>query len=1049
MRSNMVCFLFVITALLTIPLKILAIEEQTGTNNLWYYQETFSDKYLDKNQLKDNERKISWEINSIGDDTNIITNEGTLKLGNYRYMQRAVLADKHWGNKQNYAMEFTINIQKLGNEGNSHRPIAIIIPRSKDKEFDEFYAVTYFMENTISNQFIFKWALINTAAPSKMEPLVENYYLLKENVDYTACVQIENTALGNVNIKFFIDGPSNPLKEYKPLLDYTDKSIYKIHSGVTGPALGTVGFSDSGWGTSPIVHYDNIKLFDLEHFRQYQQQLKKYADNNPFDIQGHKNYMHIKYLFNLGVLDEYPDQTFKPDEYVSILEFLKMILRINPEKSRQFTDEAAIKRAQELEIIDEKEFMDYNRPLTRYDAALIVTRYLNKLTNKGDSSILGDLFSIFGGIFGNNTAKSYTSSIKDYRSIPEKYRNAVINVFYEGYLRLDDKFQFMGNTVLTRSDAADLMLRILDDGYRKVNYFLELPSILSSGAVFQANKPIPVWGRGVTGDTITVEFKNQRKKAVVKNGYWYLELDPVSYGGPYNLTINSSKKKIILEDIVIGEVFIVAGQSNAEMYLIDCNGADEVKKKFLNSSKLRFFSGEKITAVKPNFNSEGNWDYAYNFALDYSPAVGTFFAEKLLELNPDLANVTLGIIEMTYGGTTIEAFMPNCITDENRYIPTDSKPIMSGFWNGFMEPIAPFASRAIIYYQGENSAHLGYKYEPLLRDYLRGLRTEFNDPDLKVMLVQLAGFGYNNYRFNLDEWPVIRGIQLKVSNSNDNTGIVTAVDLSDPDPLEIHPKEKREIGSRLAYLGMDLIYGKANRKSSAQVIGYYFRDNKVIISFKDRFGKLYFKNNIPRDIQVLDHNWEWHMAKSKINTVNNTLIVWNDEIKTPMGVRYAWVNNPNISLYNGVDLPVFPFRLFNDLDKSGEKALRIRNHSLEPGDAIVNMTRSNVFRNVSIFNNDIITHEYAIAKQTAGDTIELFTRITELLSEEGSTGTIIKIEDHGLAVGDWIRNNTRKWTTRQVKAVLDKNTIQVEEIPEQTVGDSIGMYRLIRTVIAE
>jgi sialate O-acetylesterase len=1001
-----------------------------SASNIWYYQETFSDKLLKNNQIIDKNGKVIWRINTVQEQKNAITNTGALELGNARYMQRAVLAEEIWGEKQNYAMEFNINLQKIGDEGYSGRPIAAIIPRAKDKEFTAYYAVTYFMENTIANQFKFKWAIINTAAPTKMKPLVEGYYLLKEDVDYTARLVIQNTREGNVNIRFYIDGPINPVKEYKPLLEYTDSSGYKIPSGATGPALGMVGYSDAGWGVSPVVRYDNIRLFEIHPFGKYEEELRKNARANPQDIESINMYGEIKYLINKGIMEEYSDHTFRPHESISVAQFLKALITLKGEKypaGISYWNEYYVRKGVQLGIVKVNEFPDNNKPVTRFDAALLIARF-----------------------YGNPTGdKKYLSLIRDWATISKKYLNAVLYAYYEGYLRLDDNFEFTGDQLVTRADASAIILRMLDAGCRKVNYDLELPGILSTGAVFQGNKKISIWGRGVSGETITVRFKNQVKTAVVKNGHWYLELDPVPYGGPYTLKVNSTKKRISLYNVKVGEVFIVAGQSNAEMFLADCFGAKETRKKFFNSFKLRFYTGEKITAVRPNFTSNGSWNRADGWVLDSAPAIGIFFVEKLLELNKELAHVTIGIIRMSYGGTTIEAFMPNAITAEQKYVQKDNEPIMSGFWNGFMEPIAPFAVRGVIYYQGENSTHLGYRYEPLLRDYLRGLRTEFHDLHLPVVLVQLAGYGYNDYKSDRDAWPLIREVQLKVANTTNNTGLVTAVDLADPNPNEIHSREKKKLGERLAYLTMNLIYGKQCEKRSAELKFYKLQGNKVIVGFDYDYGMIYLKDNIENSFQILDRQGRWQKANAVVHNENNTVAIWNDEIAEPLGVRYAWVNYPNVCLYNNVDYPVMPFRAFIGNRITGKDMLKIPNHMLKSYDAIVNTTRDNQFRLINVIVSDTVAHEYPISGQSAGDTIEKFSRLTNLKAQEGTTETVIKISRHGLSVGDWIRNDTRGWEARRVIRVIDEDTIMVNLITGQSAGDDIGRFHFVGKAVAE
>lgn len=999
-----------------------------------YFAETFDDKTLKDHKIMNGNHTI-WRINKVNGQSNSITDTGALELGGAQYMQRAVLDEKLWRNKQDYAMEFTINLQSLGNVGHSGRPVAVIIPRTKDRSFNKYYAVTYHMENTyigsiIANLYKCKWAIINTAAPSKMEAVVEGYYLLRENVDYTARLVIHNTDEGNVNIRFYIDGPTNPSEEYKPLLEYTDSSPYKILSSKNGPAFGMKGYSDDGWGYSPIVRYDNIKLYDIDEYKKYEKQLQNYSSFHPKDINIDKEDKEIRYLINKGIVSGYPDDTFRPDENVSIVEFLKMLINLKGERYSTREEDWAenyIERGVELGIVDKDDNWDLNRSLTKYDAALMIRRYL-------------------GNPVGDHT---YLSLIQDQEEIKDKeLLEAVLYTYYEGYLRLNDKFNFIGKEQIDRRKCAAILMRIIDPGYRKINYKLELPYIISDGAVLQRNKKIPIWGRGTSGETIKVRFRRQVQTTVVKNGYWCVELDPESYGGPYPLIVESKKDKISLRDIYIGEVFVIAGQSNAEMYLNECYGVEKTKEKLLNNEHIRFYESQQLMAVRPNFTVQGDWEPAYDWAIDWSSAVGTFFVEKLLELNKDLEDVPIGVIPMTYGGSTIEVFMPNVITQEEHFVQKDDEPLMSGFWNGFMEAIAPYRVKGVIYYQGENSTQLGYEYEPLLRDYIRGVRKEFHDPVLPFMLVQIAGYG-ENYENDVDTWPVIRAVQMKVANTTKSAGLVTAIDLSDPDPMEIHPKEKKPIGERLAYLAMDMIYGKDLKHRSAEIKSYYFEGNKAIVNFDYTFGSLYIKDNTPRGFEVLDAKGQWHEAAARVNEADNTVEIWCDTVLDLKGVRYAWHNYPSNSLYNQVDLPTLPFRVINAPNTSDNFILKIAGHQLNNNDAIVNITRENIFRVVNRLDNDTLSHVFPIDGQSAGDKIIELTRLENIIAEGGTDERTIKITNHGLSVGDWIRNNTREWRVGKVEKVLDKDTIVVTKIEGQGPGDDITKYQFKEERVAE
>lgn len=1001
------------------------------------FEETFDDKILKYNQIKNSSGKVIWDIDTAKGQVNRITESGALQLAGAQFMQKVALNEKYWNKQKNFAMEFTINVQKLGNAGHSGRPVAMIIPRSKDKELKEYYAVTYFLEtkemgSIVANLYQTKWAIINTAAPSKMEPLVEGYFMLRENVNYTGRLIINNTPDGNVNIQFFIDGPINPMEEYKPLLEYTDSSRYKILSSATGPAFGMAGYSDDGWGYSPSVQYDNIKLYDLKEFYKYETLLKEYVENLPLDIKTDEDYDRIKYLINKGIMGTYSDNTFRTDSNVSVAEFIAMLVTLEGEKYPRGDSHWAgnyIDRAIELGIIEDGQFANYDVPLTKYHVAQIITN-----------------------LKGNKKAdKRYLSLIKD--RIPANLSNDVHYTFQEGYLRLDENFRFNGDRLINRQECASIILRLLDDGFRKVNYDLELPHIFSSGAVLQRNEKIPVWGRGFTGETVTVRFKDQVKTAIVENGHWYLELDPEPKGGPYTLTVKNTTDTIVLKDILIGEVYIVAGQSNAEMYLHECYGADETKKKLTNKKNLRYYTSEQLLAVTPNFTSKGEWTPAYSWMLDWSPAIGTFFVEQILELNDELKNVPIGVIPLTYGGSTIELFMPRTIMEEQNFIQKDNEPIMSGYWNGFMDAVAPYAVKGMMYYQGENSTQLAYEYEIWLRDYLRGIRIEFKDPALPIMLVQLAGYGENYYESDLDSWPIIREIQMRVANTTDHTGLVTAIDLADEDPFEIHPKEKKKIGQRLAYLAMEMIYGIDLKQKSPEIKDFHVEESKFVVSFKLLNSPLYFKEGVATGFEILDTKGAWHIAEAKINP-DQTVEIWDDEIRSPLGARYAWRNYPEISLYDSLGYPVLPFNTTIDMESdslggTGEHIIKTSLHGLQNEDAIVNASRNNIFRMITRLDRNRVYHEYPIKDQAAGDMIYLLSRDINAFTETGTTETMIKITNHGLSEGDWIRNNTRGWEPRRVNAVLDENTIEVETVTEQSSGDEIERYIYKGTIIAE
>ena len=345
---------------------------------------------------------------------------------------------------------------------------------------------------------------------------------------------------------------------------------------------------------------------------------------------------------------------------------------------------------------------------------------------------------------------------------------------------------------------------------------------------------------------------------------------------------------------------------------------------------------------------------------------------------------------------------------------------------------------------------MGYQYEPMLRDYIGGVRSAFGDPELPVMLVQLAGYG-DNYGQDYDTWPKIREIQMRAANTIEHVGIVTAVDLSDEDPQNIHPTNKRPIGERLAYLAMDMVYGRDTDRQSPVMTGYRLKGN--VFEFQFDADELVIKEDVLGDVdfEIQNAAGDWIPAQARVE--DNTLLVWDERTLGPLGVRYAWANYPKACLYDGQGLPVLPFNTTKDLDAvlmpGGTDALHLKKayHLLHDSDAIINLTRNNAFRYVRAVDAYMLAFDDEIEGQSPGDRVVLLKRRGEAIGEAGTTETVVTITAHGLSAGDWIKN-TKYDAVTQVTEVIDRNTVRVGYVAGQTSGNVFEVYQN-RTVTAE
>ncbi|MGB3367653.1 MAG: stalk domain-containing protein [Acidaminobacteraceae bacterium] len=586
------------------------------------------------------------------------------------------------------------------------------------------------------------------------------------------------------------------------------------------------------------------------------------------------------------------------------------------------------------------------------------------------------------------------------------------------------------------------------------SHSLELPSVISNGAIFQRNKLIPIWGRGINGEKIEVSFKKQKKTATVVDGNWYVEFEPESHGGPFTLKVKGHKKEIILDEIYIGEVFLVAGQSNAEWLVENSDDNESTVSNLLSKSEkkellLHYFKPRQMISLTPNFSTKAQWLPAEEDYIRESSAIGTFFIEKILDLNEELKGVPIGIVDLAYGGSTIELFMPSSVKMTGYESRQNDDPIISGFWNGYMKALTPIKFKGVLFYQGENSIQLKYGYEILLRNFIMAMRTEFKDEELPFILVQLAGYG-ESYGDG-DAWPIIRAIQYRTAKELDNVELVTAVDLSESDPWNIHPRKKKPIGERLAYKAMEMIYDKDFNYRSPEIRNYNIKDDKILLNFDYVSGSLSFLNGNVGDLEIVGDDKVWHKAKANI-IEGKTLEVWSELVTKPLGVRYAYKNYPEVTIFDESNMPLLPFNTITSINREIESftndfELVLPYHGMNDWDSILNVTR-NTFRTIKRKNVNTVTHTYSIPGQITGDTIDIFVRRGSRVLEKGSSSDILVIKDHNLKSGDLIRNTTRSYVRAKVIEIIDDDTVRVNAIDDQSFGDLIEVYKFRNEQIA-
>jgi sialate O-acetylesterase len=449
---------------------------------------------------------------------------------------------------------------------------------------------------------------------------------------------------------------------------------------------------------------------------------------------------------------------------------------------------------------------------------------------------------------------------------------------------------------------------------------LRLPSVISPGMVIQQNDLVTFWGWGYNGQQvkITGSWDNAITTGVVNNnGKWSFPVKTPGAGGPYTITVNSGGAQIVLNDVMIGEVWLCSGQSNMEWSYY--NGARYIKEEFPTcyNRNIRFFQVPRAASDYPQDDLEGQWKVCDSNSLRSFSAVGYFFGKKLQH---DL-NVPIGLINSSWGGTPAETWTPVESINSNdtlRKAASELKEVPWGpvkvgmLYNGMIAPITKFNIAGAIWYQGEANVGANSTYSRLLATMIDSWRAKWNK-EFPFYLVQIAPYKYGNK----NEGALLQEQQTKMMN-HPNTGMVVITDLIDS-VTNIHPSDKRYVGSRLANWALAETYDKHTGPYISPLLKTAeVAKDKIILSFSEIPNGLMARGKTITGFFISGEKEEWLPAEAKIE--NNKIIVWNKTLKQPVYVRYGFGNTLVGNVFSKEGLPLTPFRTDNwPVDQGPEK----------------------------------------------------------------------------------------------------------------------------------
>lgn len=501
---------------------------------------------------------------------------------------------------------------------------------------------------------------------------------------------------------------------------------------------------------------------------------------------------------------------------------------------------------------------------------------------------------------------------------------------------------------------------------------VKLPAVISNNMVLQRGVKARIWGTADPGEEVTVAIGAQKQTAKADGkGAWAVMLDAMEAGGPHEIAIKG-KNSIKIENVLVGDVWVCSGQSNMA-FTVSSSANSKEETAAANFPLIRHFGAARVVSPKPLTDLPGAWAVCSPQTVGGFTAVGYFFGRHL---HKELG-VPIGLLHTSWGGTPAQAWTSrealDAVEELKHYVaaldaavnpspeakqkfeealkkweeaaakakeakkqpprrpapPGVGPHTPSALYNAMIAPVTPYTIRGAIWYQGESNAGRAQEYRTLFPTMIKNWRKDWGQGDFPFLFVQLANFMAVDKEPSAGGWAFLREAQ-DMTLSLPKTGQACIIDVGEAG--DIHPRNKQDVGLRLALAALAIEYGKDIPHSGPRFAKLAIEGNKARITFthlggglvakpladltpagptlQKRFGLAITPGLRPQS-EVLgfaiageDQKFVW--AEAKID--GDSVVVSAPGIEKPVAVRYAWGNNPVCNLYNKAGLPACPFR---------------------------------------------------------------------------------------------------------------------------------------------
>lgn len=501
-------------------------------------------------------------------------------------------------------------------------------------------------------------------------------------------------------------------------------------------------------------------------------------------------------------------------------------------------------------------------------------------------------------------------------------------------------------------------------------------AIFTDHMVLQRDSEIPVWGTGPNGQRFVVACGGRIAEAIASGGRWLARLPSPETGGPYTLEIRSEADSIAFSDVWIGDVWLAGGQSNMQWPLQDTAEAD-ADIRDANHPLIRYYDIPRIANEdEQNAAPPASWTICSPETAGAYSAVAYHFAKRV----HSATGVPIGILGCNFGATSAACWMSEerleqddalrvyldeyrervkdfdwakYEADEQRFHadfdayqrrlgeglegaelgtvpwppPMSPRSFMrpSGLYHTMLRKAAPFGIAGFLYYQGEADADKAHLYTRLLSALIDNWRADWGGEERPFLLVQLAAFGCDGDPDG-EAWALLREAQSQVADTVPGAGMALALDCGEEH--DIHPRNKRTVGERLALVALERVYGMDVESSGPIFAGMRRSGDSIQVRFSHAQSGLAVAGEAARPesnassggvrqvaghassavfgFEVGDRNGRFVPVEARIE--GDTVLLCASELESPCAVRYGWANYPKANLSNGYGLPARPFR---------------------------------------------------------------------------------------------------------------------------------------------